>query len=83
MARVMENPHYDKILDKIQSLAAELNALWMQAGAAKIHNVCCLMTDASNDGAAFGLPRDRNRVFRIGRIADRISRQLPADYSIW
>jgi hypothetical protein len=33
MVRVMENPHYDKI----QSLAAELNALWMQAGAAKIH----------------------------------------------
>jgi hypothetical protein len=31
----MENPHCDKILDKIQSLAAELNALWMQPGGGK------------------------------------------------
>jgi hypothetical protein len=31
----MGNPHCDKILDKIQSLAAELNALWMQPGGGK------------------------------------------------
>jgi hypothetical protein len=31
----MENPHYEKILDRIQLLAAELNALWMQAGVGK------------------------------------------------
>jgi hypothetical protein len=28
----MENPRYNKIQEKIQSLAAELSALWMQPG---------------------------------------------------
>jgi hypothetical protein len=31
----MKNPHYEKILDRIQLLAAELNALWMQPGVGK------------------------------------------------